>query len=736
MPFKTAKAIQINAETMNAPNLCDKFTSQELGELGLLCWQGYQADLNSRDKWSKRNEAGMDFALQIQKDKNWPWQGCANVIFPLITIAALQFSSRAYANIISGVDIVRMRVIGDDPTGGLQARADRISTHMSWQCLEQDGPWEEQHDRLFINEAIVGTSFVKSWFSGLVAHNVGEMVAAKDLVLDYYAKTVESCARKTHIIPLTRNDCHERIKRGVFRDVSEESWYSEDAPPGTTDGRVQQQTAQHDNRQGINPPPPDQDTPFQFLEQHRFLDLDHDGYAEPYIVTFEAVSQCVCRVVARWDLESQIERADDQSIICIRPTEYFTKYGFIPSPDGGIYDIGFGVLLGPLNEAVNTSINQLLDAGTMQNSLGGFLGRGAKIRGGTYAMAPWEWKRVDSTGDDLRKNIVPYPDRQPSSVLFNLLNLLIEYTNRVGSTTDQMVGKTPGQNTPAETSRNAMEQGMQVFSTIFKRIWRSMKEEFKKYHQLNARHLPASYTFGQGKSVKREDYQTNADLVVPSADPNITSLAMRFNQAQAIREASQQVPGYDIEYVEKNFLRAMRVESIDKFFPGAGKVPPPPNPKVQVAEMQLKLKTAQMQFEKQKFIMDLMEARRLNTAKIIQLEAAAAAAMAGIDEARAATQLAHLQMALAALKQHGDMINERITALGGVNAGEEGGGGLTGGNGNGEDTNGGGGGTGGAEAAATGAAGAGVPSLENGQDNSSGIPADAAMGGGVEGSME
>lgn len=728
--LKLKTKLTINAELMNSPNLTSRFDAEDLKAIGEAVWSGYQKDETSRSAWLRRNEAGMDFALQVQKDKNWPWQGCSNVIFPLITIAALQFSSRAYSNIVSGPDPVRMRTIGDDPTGQLQRRADRISTHMSWQVLEQDSSWEDQHDKLFINEAIVGTTFIKSYYNGTIGHNSSEMVMAKDLVMDYFAKSVEECSRKTHLIKLYRNDIYERVQRGTFRDVLDEPWYKTDVPATPVDGGHQLSTARHDLRQGISPPTPDEDTPFQGYEQHRLLDLDHDGYSEPYIVTIEATSKTVLRIVARWDNEIQVERTAKDKIICIRPTEYFTKYGFIPSPDGGVYDIGFGVLLGPLNESVNTSINQLLDAGTMQNSLGGFLSRGAKIRGGEYSMAPWEWKRVDSTGDDLRKNIVPYPDRQPSTVLFNLLNLLIEYTNRVASTTDQMVGKTPGQNTPAETSRNALEQGMQVFSTIFKRIWRSMKEEFKKLHRLNAVHLPINYTFGQGNSVRREDYLSNADLVVPSADPNITSLAMRFFQAQSIREASQQVAGYDIEYVERNFLRAMRVEAIDRFYPGPDKVPPPVNPKIAVAEMQLKIKQLALQDSRQQWILSLMEQRRLNTAQIIKLQADAAVAIAGIDERMAALRLQHLQLILDTMQAQNDSINERIEAL---NLGEG-------------NSNEGGNESGGSNASSqrariaapgsTEESGTGLPILENGPDDSADLSADASMEDSADASME
>lgn len=724
--LKLSKKITLDNSVMQASNLTHLFDDTDLTAIGELVYEGYQADESSRMQWMRRNEAGMNFALQIQKDKNWPWQGCSNVIFPLITIAALQFSSRAYSAIISGTDVVRQRVPGNDPTGALTERAERISAHMSWQVLEEDEPWEEQHDRCFLNESIVGTAFVKSYYDGKLGHNVSELVLAKDLVMNYYAKSVDDCPRKTHRIELSRNRIYERVKRGLFRDVLDKEWYTSSTPQGSTTAGLVTAKAEHDNRQGVQPPPPDQDTPFQFLEQHRELDLDQDGYAEPYIVTIEETSRCVVRLVARWDREIQIERNNRNEIICINATEYFTKYGFIPSPDGGIYDIGFGVLLGPLNESVNTAINQLLDAGTMQNSLGGFLGRGAKIRGGEYAMAPWEWKRVDSTGDDLRKNIVPYPDRQPSTVLFSLLNLLIEYTNRVSASTDMMVGKTPGQNTPAETSRNALEQGMQVFNTIFKRIWRSMKGEFKKLFVLNAIHLPMNFAFGEGGGARQEDYLSSPDQVVPSADPNITSFQMRFFQAQSIRAASQQVPGYDIDYVERQFLKAMRVEAIDRYFPGSGKVPPPPNPKIAVAQMQLQIKKIQLQDSKMQWVLQLMEQHRLNTAQIIKLKAAAAKDMAGIDEAQAATQLNYLQMAIDAMQAQNDTITQRIEALASVGAGEE--------EGESEQSEGGGNSNGNGTRGLPALPG-GTGPMEAGPGDENSIPADEALEGGAEGAM-
>jgi chaperonin GroES len=661
--------ITIDSEVTKAPNLCSRFPAKDLETIGCWVWDGYTADKTSRHKWEARTEAAMNLAMQIQEDKNFPWPGCSNVIFPLVTIAALQFSSRSYGNIIQGTDVVKYRVTGSDNDGKLKARSLRIGKHMSYQVLEEDTCWEEQHDRLLINLGIVGCNFIKSYFSPSQSHNVSELVMARDLVIDYWAKSVETAPRKTHVIRLSRNDIYERIMKKTFKDVRNEAWFN--SLPATTGT---QPLAQQDNRKGLVPPPPDRDTPFQFLEQHRYLDLDQDGYAEPYIVTVEEQSKCVVKIAARWERDEDIEREDGtDSIIRIRSMEYFTKFGFIPAPDGGIYDIGFGTLLGPLNESVNSGINQLLDAGTMANSNGGFLGRGVKIRGGNYSFAPFEWKRVDSTGDDLRKSMVPFEVREPSNVMFQLLGLLIEYTDRIAGTTDPMVGQNPGQNTPAETSRNTMEQGMKVYSGIFKRVWRSMKEEFKKLHGLNGLYLPQKTRFGNaGDFITQEDYKSNPDLVVPVADPNVVSDGMRLTQAAAVRQAAHEVNGYNQEMVEKNYLRALKVDEIDTFYPGPDKVPPLPNFKVQVEQMKAEVQGKKIEFEKMKFMGELLEQRKLNQAQINKLNAEIVVLLAGAQVEQAKLKIQAFEMIVDTLKTHNEMLNNSISTLGAIQGDQQG----------------------------------------------------------------
>lgn len=650
--------LKLTAETCHETNLCHHFTEEDLDRIGGWVSDGYESDVASRATWLKRNQAAMDLALQLQKEKSFPWPGCSNVAFPLITIAAMEFHSRAYPALISGPDLVKMRVPGPDAKGELKERALKVGRYMSYQLTEEDTSWEEQHDRLLLQIPIVGCAFKKSRHLPREDKTVGELVPALKLVMNYYAKSVESCPRKTHVIDLYRNEVWEKCKSGIFRDFTEEPWYVNPSMPAAVEG-----DPQGDKRTGLTPPTPDEATPLEFMEQHCWMDADGDHYAEPYIITFEANSKKVARIVARWDDPADIERLSNGTILRIVADEQFTKYGLIPSPDASVYDMGFGVLLGPLNEAVNSLVNQLIDAGTLSNTAGGFLSRGVKIRGGAYTFTPFGWNRVDSTGDDLQKGVFPLPVREPSQVLFTVLSFLVNYTQRVSGSTDMLAGENPGQNTPAGTSQEMVVQGMKIYSALFKRIWRSMKEEFRKRYQLNARYLPEKKYFGDGGSISREDFLGDPSQVVPVADPNVVSEQMRIQLALMISERARMVPGYDIAACERNVLQAANVDGVDVLYPGPDKVPPLPNPKVQVEQMKMQIKEKELQQRQQEFVITMQEEQRVNTATILKLMADAEALAAQAESTEKGHQVAMIEAMIGMAKLRNEHLHQSIDHL-------------------------------------------------------------------------
>jgi chaperonin GroES len=620
-------------DLMYEANIADKLCKEDLTAIGVQAVRDFDNDLLSRSSWEKRTEASLKLALQVAETKNFPWANASNVKFPLITIAALQYHARSYPVLIDSDLPVKCRVVGDDKDGLRALRSTRVEQHMSYQLLEEDEDWESEMDKVLITQPIIGCAFKKTYYDPIRKHNISENVLAKDLVVNYWTKSLETASRITHVLQMSRNEIYERVARGLWLDVS--------------DGRPQQMSSLamgnglqnlQDRAQGMQPPEPnDSSTPIEMLEQHCHIDFDDDGYAEPYIVYVRRDNKQVARIVARYT-KSDVERNKDDVILSIKAEQYFTKYPFVPSPDGGFYDLGFGVLLGPLNESINTIINQLVDAGTMANTAGGFLSRGIKLRGGNYSFNPMEWKHVDTTGDDLRKGIVPLPVREPSQVMFTLLNLLINYGERIGGSVDILSGQNPGQNTPAETTRTMAEQGMKIFNGIFKRTHRSLKQEFRKLYRLNQIFVTENTPYvsnAQGTGmVLATDYEGPVTDVMPTADPSITSDAQRLNQAMAIAGRVAATPGlYNRYEAEHAFLKAIKVTNIDKILPdpkGPNAIPPPINPKVQIEQLRQQAKQASDQLEMKIALLKLMSEAELNQAHIQKLEAEAEAIKIGI----------------------------------------------------------------------------------------------------------
>ena len=121
-----------------------------------------------------------------------------------------------------------------------------------------------------------------------------------------------------------------------------------------------------------------------------------------------------------------------------------------------------------MNDSVDTLINQLVDAGSLANRQPGFISRSLRIKGGTYRVKPGEWMTVNASGQDISQGILPFPLREPSGTLMTLLQFLISAGERVSSTTDLQVGENPGQNQKVGATQIVQENGMKVFTAIYK----------------------------------------------------------------------------------------------------------------------------------------------------------------------------------------------------------------------------------------------------------------------------
>lgn len=563
-------------------NIADELSPELLTTIGQRVKTEFDLDDKSRSEWVTKTEKAMEFAMQVVEEKTYPWPKASNVIFPLMTTSAIQFAARAYPAIIAGRDVAKGIVIGSDdgvpalaqngqpivdpngqprwkvPPGGKQARADRIGEHMSWQLLEEMPEWEPETDKLLHILPIAGCVFRKSYFDPGQGRNFSVMVSALNLVINYHAKNLETTPRATEKISLYPIQIEEAERAGTFTKI--------DYTPEGTDGD-------------------DVDAPKQFLEQHRYWDLDGDNYPEPYIVTVHAETARVVRIKARYDEQSVQFNAKTHKIARIEPDQYYTQYDFLPNPDG-IYGIGFGQLLMPINAAANTSLNQLIDAGHLAITGGGFIGRGLSMNAGAIRFSPGEYKMVNVAGSSVKDNIIPMQFPGPSMVLFQLLELLIDAGKDVAAVKDVLTGEQDQHNVPATTTMALIEQGLKVFTAIYKRVHRSLKIELKRLYKLNSIYLQQETSYKKGdtwKTIQKDDY-TQAAGVEPISDPNQVSDMQKMATANFLLTFAND-PHFDPMEIRARVLKAGKIEHIERLLKA-----PPPNPEIMHKAMELQIK--------------------------------------------------------------------------------------------------------------------------------------------------
>jgi len=247
-----------------------------------------------------------------------------------------------------------------------------------------------------------------------------------------------------------------------------------------------------------------------------------------------------------------------------------------------------------------------------------------------------EYTSVQTSGTDLARNVVHFPQVQPSAVLFQLLGLMMNSAQRVASTLDSQVGENPGQNQKATTTMAVQEEGKAIFSGIYKRNHRSLKKEFKRLYYLNSENLeteeylnvldgvPVSEREKIGESIYKADYNMESVNIIPAADSNYTSTQMKLAKANSL---IQKIPTGLIN-PKVAMQRALEAEEQ----PGIEQIMemPPPQPPFEVVKHQ-----DEMNMKKAEMILEVMnkEQEWINNEMLITSQAMLNLAKAESEEA-------------------------------------------------------------------------------------------------------
>lgn len=574
--------------------------SQTINKLAYEVCENYERDDKSREDWKTvASKALEDMAKCDYGEKNSPWPGASNVHYPLLPYAVMQFNARAYPAIVKGDEAVSVKVVGADrgkqavgplgPVFGIQGmpivptemgpalltpqglqpipegaqpepiwerepgaktrRASRVRDYMNTVLFYRMDDWECETDTLLFQMPAIGCGFRKTWFDG--EKHQSRFIPAMKLVVNNDAKSLEDAPQITEEIDGVYPFHIKRdIRTGKYRDIvlSDEE----------KDARL-------------------------LIEQQCHYDLDGDGMPEPYIVTVDYKSKQLLRVVPDFGPE-QVKMANER-IAYIERRKFYVKYEFLPHPEGKFYNIGLAHLLDQYGEVVNTIINQMIDANTAAVAGGGFIASGLRLQGqgqsATIQYRPGRYYTVPgASGGQIREGIVERTYPQLSPVMFNLLDLILGAARDIASIKDVLSGDASNMG-QVGTTLAMIEQGLQVFTAIYKRVYRGLKDEFEllfgNLGKYATPEMAADYVelLDDPEANFEKDFN-GADMDIrPVSDPSSVTQMQRMARAQFLMSTIEtvQAVGGDPREVLMRVYEAANIEDPEKILP-----PPQPNP--------------------------------------------------------------------------------------------------------------------------------------------------------------
>jgi len=549
-------AVNIPGTESHFDNLADILPEDVLEPLGNELKTNYMDYKMSRKEWERSYTEGLDLLGFKYENRTEPFQGASGATHPVLAEAVTQFQATAYKELLPSDGPVRTQILGAS-TPPKQQQAQRVKDFMNYQIMDQMKEYEPEFDSMLFHLPLAGSTFKKVYYDDLLGRAVSKFVPADDLIVPYTANSLDDAEAIIHVIKVSENDLRKQQVAGFYTDIDLGT------PTMSTQDTVskKEKELEGSNKSGK------QQSMYNLLECH--IDLDLEGFEDigtdgeptgiklPYIVTIEEGSGTVLSIRRNYAPNDPLKRR----------VQYFVHFKFLPGL--GFYGFGLIHMIGGLSRTATVALRQLLDAGTLSNLPAGFKQRGVRVRDEASPIQPGEFKDVDAPGGNLREAFFPLPYKEPSATLLQLMGLVVQAGQRFAAISELQTGEGT-QNAAVGTTIALLERGSKVMSAIHKRLYNSMRSEFKLLSKIISTYLPKEYPYdvvGGARIIKQADFDDRID-VLPLADPNIFSMSQRITLAQTELQLATSNPQiHNLYAAYRNMYEAIGVKNIDQVLP-------------------------------------------------------------------------------------------------------------------------------------------------------------------------
>jgi hypothetical protein len=533
-------------------NLAEYIDEKTLTQISSDLLSDFEDDVTARKDWIQTYVDGLELLGMKIEERSEPWEGACGVYHPLLSEALVKFQAETIMDTFPAAGPVKTQIIGAETQVKKEA-AVRVQDDMNYQLTDVMKEFRPEHERMLWGLGLSGNAFKKVYYDPALGRQVSMFIPAEDIVVPYGASSLESAPRVTHVMRKTENEVRRLQVEGFYADVDL-------GEPSSALDEVEKKIAE---KMGFRATMDDR---YKLLEMH--VDLDLEGYEDedkdgeftgialPYVVTMEKGTGTILAIRRNW-------RPEDDSK---QKRNHFVHYGYVPG--FGFYCFGLIHLVGAFAKSGTSLIRQLVDAGTLSNLPGGFKTRGLRIKGDDTPIAPGEFRDVDVPSGVMRDNILPLPYKEPSQVLYSLLNTIVEEGRRFASAADMNISDMSA-NAPVGTTLAILERTLKVMSAVQARVHYSMKQELGLLKEIIRDYTPEDYSYEPvegNRRAKQADYDLVA--VIPVSDPNAATMAQKIVQYQAVLQLAQGAPQiYNMPQLHRQMLEVLGIRNAQKLIP-------------------------------------------------------------------------------------------------------------------------------------------------------------------------
>lgn len=550
-------------------NLAEDFSEEGLKKLSAFLLDSIEEDNLSRKDWMESVDKIKQYlGFSIEDLKNIPFKEATRTFDTTLANSLIRFYSTTRAELLPQSGPAGFKINGPE-TEQLLNQGELVKEWLNYYLTVVDKAYYSDFERFLLYLGLYGSGFKKVYYDKILGRPISRFIMPQDFIIDSDCTSIIESNRLTHVLHLSKREIIFNQQNNVYRDVE---------LPYLKTLEINDNDENNNYLSKIKKDDIDLDvytkrSLFPIYEVHTYLNLEEynkkDSFSKkknnvplPYIVTIDKISKEILSIRRNWaeDDEKQIRE------------NYFIQYNYLPG--FGIYGIGLAHLIGANAITLTKLLRQLVDAGSFKNLPGGLRAKGFKQQQNDLIVGPGEFIEVDTGGIPLAEAFMPLPYSEPSNVLRELRNEIMNQTKELSSISEMGMLDSK-EDIATGTVMAFLETQNRIQSAVLRSIHFSLTQELQLISRIFGKTLGVEeFSFNaQAYQISSADF-IDEITIIPVSDPATNSTVQRIMKARATMEVAMQAP--ELHDLRNVFAMVYKAQGLDtQEIDGILKPPPP-----------------------------------------------------------------------------------------------------------------------------------------------------------------